>query len=557
MHDLGRISEEDLSAALEYKRQRGIKLGQALVELKLATEADLAAALRTQGKVHCIHLTPGIVDPLVAGELDAERSRNLGALAINRIAGVTTVAMADPTDAFAVDELALLLKTPVLAVHAEPSLIQACIEQILVPRAQVAELSDCLGEDPGADVRLPEQVLEGAGGELEQPVLVLLRRLFDGAVVARASELHFETLPAGETRATALVVRLRVDGALVERLSLPRRFAQPIFARLKLWAGLDVAQTRLPQEGSFPIEVRGRRLDLDFASAPTSAGEDALIRFGLGAERRGLEELGLEADDLARVRRLVASGGLVAVTGPLGSGRATTLRALFEQVRASDKKLVAIEGPGADALEGATQIRVQPRLALTWARALEAALRLEPDVVLLGSLEDAASAAAAVRAALDGRLVLAGVNAQSTADAIGRWIDLGIAPQALAEALRGVISQRLVRGICPDCREEVAPRAADLERLGLRLEPGERFYAGSGCRECHGTGCRGRTGLFEVLCVEGSARELVRWGISSAELTEAVLESGLTTLADDGARKLRAGQTSIAEVLRATAGAAR
>ena len=267
-----------------------------------------------------------------------------------------------------------------------------------------------------------------------------------------------------------------------------------------------------------------------------------MIRLGRGGERRGIEELGLEDDDLARVRRLVASGGLVVVTGPLGSGRATTLRALFHHVRASDKKLVAIEGPGADALEGATQIRVQPRLALTWARAIEAALRLEPDVLLLGSLEDAASAAAAVQAALDGRLVLARVNAQSTAGAIGRWIDLGIAPHALAEALRGVISQRLVRGICPDCREEVAPRAADLERLGHKLEPGERFYAGAGCRECHGTGCRGRTGLFEVLCVEGSARELVRWGVSSAELMEAVLESGLTTLADDGARKLRAGQ---------------
>ena len=258
MHDLGRISEEDLSAALEYKRQRGIKLGQALVELNLATEADLAAALRTQGKVHCIHLTPGIVDPVVAGELDAERSRNLGALAINRIAGVTTVAMADPTDAFAVDELALLLKTPVLAVHAEPSVIQACIEEILVPRVQAGELSGYLGEDAAPDVRLPDEAPEGAPGELEQPVLVLLRRIFDGAVAARASELHFETLPEGETRAAALVVRLRVDGVLVERLSLPRRFAQPVLARLKLWAGLDVgpdmpaASRRLSDRGPRP-----------------------------------------------------------------------------------------------------------------------------------------------------------------------------------------------------------------------------------------------------------------------------------------------------------------
>ena len=556
MHDLGRISEEDLAAALEYKRQRGIKLGQALVELNLATEEDLADALRTQGKIHCIHLSPDIVDPVVASELGAELSQNLGAVAINRIAGVTTVAMSDPSDFYTVDELSLHLNTPVLPVHAEHNKIQACVEHVFAQSEQELEgLRGYLDADEELDVRLGTlHAVEAVeqDEELEQPAVALIRRLFDSAVCADATEIHLETRPDD------LRVRLRVDGGLVEHVSVPRSWSRAAIARLKLLAQLDVATHRLPQDGSFQVEVRGEALDVRFAAVPTSEGEDAVLHLSRTGQRRALDELGLDGIALEHLRAMALAGsGLILVTGPKGSGRASTLHGLLDAARSRDRKVVAIEGADAGPLEDVTQLRVNPRLGLTYARCMEAALLQDPDTILVASLADTATAQAAVQAALDGRLVLARMNARTASDAIARLVDLGIEGFALAEALRGVINQRLVRGICSDCGEDVEPSADELERVGLRPEEGDRFRAGSGCRACHGSGYRGRFGLFEILPVEGATAQLLRWGVSSAELHEAALEAGLTSLGEDGARKARAGLTTLSEILRATAGGAR
>ena len=389
-------------------------------------------------------------------------------------------------------------------------------------------------------------------GPQDKPVVALIRRLLDSAVRLGAREVHLEGV------ATGLAIRMRVDGMLADHLELPSSWARPLFARLKVQALLDVAVDRLPQEGEFQAVVRGRRLDVRFATVPTLAGEDAVLHLTPYAGPRGLAGLGLEPGDLGALKAMTESGGgLLVVTGPRESGRATTARALLAHASRPDQKVLTVEGADCPPLEGATQVRVNPRLGLGYARGVQAALTQDPDVLLIGSIEDAASAGDAVRAALDGRLVLACLNTQGTAEAIERLLDLGIEPHALAEGLRGVVAQRLVRTVCRDCAEPIQPEQRNLERLGMDEREAGEFLAGVGCDTCRGTGFRGRTGIFEFLSMDGATAQMLRWGVAADELHEAAVEAGLVTLAADGARKARAGRTTLSEVLRVTAGGTR
>jgi type II secretory ATPase GspE/PulE/Tfp pilus assembly ATPase PilB-like protein len=556
LQNLGRITAEDLDAALEYKRQRGIKLGQALVELKLVTEEDLASALRKQGKVHCINLTPGIIDPEVAGELGPDRSRGLTAVAVNRIAGVTTVAMEDPGDVYTVDEVSLHLKTPVLAVHAEPSKISICIDEVFETGddTELDALEDIVDTAGDLDVRLsvedlpnPDDDLEGE--DLDQPVINLIRRTLEEAYQARASDIHLE--PGIEK----FRVRFRVDGALFERLSLPKAWARPCIARLKVVASLDIAQRRLPQDGRAQAEIGGRRVDLRIATTPTLTGEGAVIRIlDGGRELRDLESLDLDHSQLASMQRMLeCPDGFVLATGPTGSGKTTTLYGMLKKLHAPDTKIITLEDPVENQMEGITQISTHAKIGLTFARGLRSILRQDPDVVLLGEIRDEETAAVAVQAALTGHLVLSTLHTVGAAETITRFTEMGVEPYLLADTVRGVISQRLVRRVCKSCKEEVRPSTEMLSRLGIEADSNDVFIEGKGCVECHDTGYFGRIGLYEIMGMTPAMCEMVGKGGSTKELHRAAIENGLATLREDGVRKARLGQTSLSEVLSVTA----
>jgi type IV pilus assembly protein PilB len=553
----GKLSDDDLNAALAYKKERGMKLGQALIELKLVSEAQIADALRNQGKIHCLQLTSGIVDPEIAQELGEERSRELNVIAINRICGVTTVVMEDPADVYAVDEIALVLRTPVLAVHAEPTKITECIDEVFSAKRGEGDALAAIAasvESGAAKVQFSSDdstpiEVEAGDESLDQPVINMIRRVLEEGYEARASDIHLEA------RANAFVIRFRVDGSLYDRLNLPKGWARPALARLKVVASLDIAQRRLPQDGRAQIEIGNRKVDLRIATTPSLTGESAVIRIlDGGRELRDLEALDLDAIQLEALSRMtVYSDGLVLATGPTGSGKTTTLYAMLRKINKPDTKIITIEDPVENQMEGITQINANPKAGLTFAKGLRSILRQDPDVVLVGEIRDDETAEIAIQAALTGHLVLSTLHTVGAAETITRLTDMGIEPYLVADTLRGVISQRLVRRVCQACRTAVSARPELCARLEIDPVEGLVFFEGKGCKACQNTGYKGRLGLYEIMRMTDDMRAIVSSGKSTTELHQAALHAGLKTLRADGLRKARAGQTTLSEVLSVTA----
>ncbi len=549
----GLVTPEELGAALEFKQERGIKLGQALVALHLVKQSDLANALRAQGKIHCIHLTPGIVQREVAALLGEARSRNLQAIAINRIAGVVTVAMEDPTEIYNVDAISVQLNCPVFAVHAELAHVEACIDAVFKhagpPRPSLDEVlvePDTASSDVKLEIARDED--EPATEKLDEDVIHVVHAVLDEGFAAAATDIHFEP------RLQGLEVRFRVDGVMSDRVCLPKQWMRQIPARLKLIANLDPAEKHMPQRGRARAEIRGHKIELSISTTPTVFGESVVVKLRDVAQRpQNLTSIGLEPHELESLRRMVyGRDGLVLAAGPQGSGKTTTLYALLAHLNAPDTKLVTIESPVELVVDGATQISVNRRLGLSYTRGLRAALRQDPDVVMISELSDPETARTAVEAALAGPLVLTSVSSLATAEAVRRLCDLGVPAYHVADALRGVVAQRLVRRICKDCRRPVDPRPELVERIGLSAESGP-YFEGRGCSDCQNTGFKGRIRLYELLTMTPELAAIVRRNGDSGELRALAREQGLVTLREDGIRKALAGETTLAEVFATTA----
>ncbi len=555
----GKLTDENLQRALKFKKEQGCRLGQALVTLGLVTELDIADALKQQGRVACITLYPEIIDPNVAGEIGEVRSRQWNLVAVNRIAGMTTVAMEDPGDVYRIDELSRIFNTPIMPVRAEPSAITKSLEVVFgkkeePPPENAADIEDIIasaGEDfaVNLDIGTSNPDAEGENdANLDKPIINLIRRVFEDGYRARASDIHFEA------RQKAFVVRFRVDGCLYDRLSLPRGWARPCLARLKVLAELDLAQRRLPQDGRAQAEIDGRRVDLRVATTPTIGGESAVIRIlDGGRELRDIESLDLDPLQMQRLIGMTeCSDGFVMTTGPTGSGKTTTLYGLLKRLNKPDTKIITLEDPVENQLDGVTQINAAPKVGLTFAKGLRSILRQDPDVVLIGEIRDEETAQIAVEAALTGHLVLSTLHTVGTAETITRLTEMGVESYLLADTIRGIVSQRLIRRICKACKQLLDTPPEVLSRLGIDPSGDVMFFHGAGCEECHGTGYKGRVGLYEVMVMTPAIASLITRGKPTEDIQAEARASGMTTLMDDGIRKARAGHTSLAEVLSVT-----
>jgi type IV pilus assembly protein PilB len=571
----GRITAQQLNAALEYKQQNGCKLGQALVSLGFVTEAELIDALRQQGKVYCIYLVPEIIDLDVAAQLGERESRRLRCVAINRIARYATVAMADPNDLVAIDELSRTLKSRVFPVFAEPTKIDQALEAIFAKPIEersedaVAEAATAIDRlvqfarneelqatetglplSGGKDVVFESSTVDeedGGSKEYDKPVINLVRSILEEAFVLGASDIHLEP------RRSDFLVRFRVDGNLFDRTTVPKAWSRPILARIKVLANLDIAQRRLPQDGRAQFNYRGQRVDLRLATTPTLHGEGAVLRILDGGKNvRDLEALDLSPEQVETLDRIITCrDGFFLTTGPTGSGKTTTLYALLARLNQRDTKVITLEDPVENEMAGIIQINANPKIGLTFAAGLRSILRQDPDVVLVGEIRDQETASIAVQASLTGHIVLSTLHTVGTAESITRLVDMGIEPYLLADTLRGIVAQRLVRRVCQSCKASVRPEGRILQRLGL-ADDGAQFFVGRGCGDCHDTGYKGRLGIYEIMQMTPTMNELVMRGVTTEELNKAALREGMTPLRADGLRKARAGLTTLDEVLAAT-----
>ena len=464
------------------------------------------------------------------------------------------VAITDPLETAPLDDLRLLLGMPVKAILTSPISLMSCLNRVYDEIASPTGAEQVM-EDIAASQNLdelaheldePQDLLDATD---EAPIIRLVNSVLFQAVRQRASDIHFESFERG------LVIRYRIDGVLYPILTPPKHLQSSIIARLKIMAGLNIAEKRLPQDGRFAIRTAGKDVDLRVSVLPTSHGERVVLRL-LEKENRllNLSEMGFSTDQLNTIKQLIQlTHGILLVTGPTGSGKTTTLYAALSEINAPDKNIITVEDPVEYQLAGVGQMQVNPKINLTFAAGLRSILRQDPDVIMIGEIRDRETAEIAIHASLTGHLVFSTLHTNDAASAATRLIDMGIEPFLVASSVVAVLAQRLIRKVCPDCRKPYHPDNEELIRLGVVAgKSTPTFYRGAGCPACSQTGYRGRTGIHEMLVMDDEIRRLIGSKADSASIKQAAVAKGMVLLKEEAAAKVFAGVTTTEEVLRMT-----
>jgi len=461
-----------------------------------------------------------------------------------------TVVLSKPLDTHALDNVSKMTHRPVKPAVSTRAVITAVIDVAYQQRStvieEVAEELDSQNLDQLVDeVSASDDLLDVVN---RPPVIRLVNDILFRALQMRASDIHVHPYE------TKIQIRYRVDGILYDMLSLNRNVLPLIISRIKVMAGMDIAERRMPQDGRSSVRLGQREVDLRVSTVPTSFGERCVLRIlDKSSGVYGLDELGLWPDDLKKLDSLLnRAHGVIFVTGPTGSGKSTSLYAYLNRINSAEKNVITIEDPIEYQLEGISQIQVASKKGMTFATSLRHVLRQDPDVIMVGEVRDVETARMAIQSSLTGHLVFSTLHTNDAAGAISRLLDLGVEPYLVSSSLIAIVAQRLVRRICPDCKKPARPTAQQLGELGLEATPDAQFYVGEGCERCFKTGYRGRTGIYEVMLINDRIQELIYRQETAGVIKKVALEAGMQTLRMDGARKVLAGQTTVSEVLRVT-----
>jgi general secretion pathway protein E len=471
--------------------------------------------------------------------------------------GGLTVVLSKPLDANALDNVSKMTGLPVKPAISTRTIITAAIDVAYEQRTtvieEVAEELDSQNLDQLIDeVASSDDLLDVVN---RPPVIRLVNDILFRALQLRASDIHVHPYE------TKIQIRYRIDGILYDTLSLNRNVLPLVISRIKVMAGMDIAERRLPQDGRCSVRLGQREVDLRISTVPTSYGERSVLRLlDKSTGLFGLNELGLWSEDLKKFDTLLnRSHGVIFVTGPTGSGKTTTLYACLNRINSAEKNIITIEDPIEYQLGGISQIQVATKKGMTFATALRHVLRQDPDVIMVGEVRDIETARMAIQSSLTGHLVFSTLHTNDSAGAVSRLLDLGVEPYLASSSLIAIMAQRLVRKVCPDCRQEYKPAPHELRELGLAdveisglTDGSHSFYVGAGCDKCFQTGFHGRTGVYELMLVNEEIQDMIYKRQSAGAIKKLALNAGLQTLRMDGARKVLAGVTTVSEVLRVT-----
>ena len=540
------ISQEQLQQTLELQRTTGKKVGRLLIETGIITEELLANGLARQLRIPFVNLKTFPFRAEVIKLLPESSARRFKALALEDKGDMVLVALADPLDLFAYDELTRILKRNIGIAAVPESQLAAAFDRLYRRTEEISGLARALEKDLGDAVDFGELTatvgLEGA------PVVRLLQSLFEDAMQLGASDVHIEP------QENSLQVRVRVDGVLQTQTQADKRIGSALAQRLKLMAGLDISEKRLPQDGRFSVRLKDHTIDVRLSTLPTNYGESAVMRLLVqGSGMRRLDSIGMPAEMLARFRDVLGrSSGMVLVTGPTGSGKTTTLYAALAEINATELKVITVEDPVEYRLPGLTQVQVNDKIELTFAKVLRSCLRQDPDVILVGEMRDTETAEIGLRAAITGHLVLSTLHTRDAMSTPFRLLDMGVPAFMVSTSLQGVIAQRLVRLLCNECKAPHAPTPQENTWLSGLISNGEPVNAkhGMGCSVCNATGYSGRQGVYELLEMDTGLTQAASHSDPAAFMKLAKERMRGKTMVYHALELVRQGKTSLAEAMR-------
>jgi len=556
------ISADQLKQALEYQKKNGGRLGTCLVKLGLVSDDDITAVLSRQYGVPSINLKFYEVDPAVIKLVPQETAVRYQIVPLSRVGSTLTIAMTDPTNVFAMDDIKFMTGFNVEPVVASETAISEAIHKFYGEVESVEELDKVMKDLTGGDEAALELAADEAEMDLatlekaaeEAPIIKLVNLILTDAVKRGASDIHVEPYEK-EFR-----VRFRIDGVLQNVMAPPMKLKDAITSRIKIMSKLDISEKRLPQDGRIMIKYLkdGKKKELDFrvSTVPTLFGEKIVLRL-LDKEnlRLDMTKLGFEPESLAKFeRQILKPYGMVLVTGPTGSGKTNTLYSSVARLNTVDTNIMTAEDPVEFQLAGINQVQMKEQIGLNFASALRAFLRQDPNIILVGEIRDFETAEIGVKAALTGHLVLSTLHTNDAPSTISRLMNMGIEPFLVATSVNLICAQRLVRRVCVQCKEPVQILPQALIDAGYTPEEATKVVVqhGRGCATCNNTGYKGRVGLYEVMEITDDLRELILVGASALELKRKALEGGMITLRRSGLTKIAAGQTTMEEVLRET-----
>lgn len=547
------LAEEKLNEALKIQKEKGGSLGDILVALGAVSQNELLAILSQELGIPPISLSKYKIDPKVIKVMPRKIAVNYQMMPISQIGNVLTVAMADPLNVFATDDLKQVTGMEINPIITTKDDIRVAIEQYY-GSAATSEIESLVRETaagPAAAKKEEAETVDLKSLALTAPVVKLTDAIVLEAAKARASDILIEPMEE------AVRIRYRIDGVFREAQTLPKSVQTSLVSRIKVMCNLDIAERRLPQDGRFKVKFKDREVDFRVSTVPTAFGEKMCLRIlDKSQATLDMEKLGFEPESLKELQKAAKRPhGMILVCGPTGSGKTTTLYAVLKYIDSPQKNFVTVEDPVEFLLSGINQVNVLPNIGLTYAAALRSILRQDPNVIMVGEIRDNETVDIAIKAALTGHLVLSTLHTNSATGAVMRMMNMGVEPFLISSSVILVAAQRLVRRICPRCKEQYEVPKAMLEKLKIKIPPGgATFYRGRGCGGCFKTGFKGRIALLEALTLNSELKELIAKRAHESDIYEAARKTGLITLRECGLRKVFDGTTTLEEVLRVTLG---
>ena len=545
----GAITEEQLQEALEIQRHNGDRIGQILMAEKFITEEQLIDALREQLGVEFVDLASEVINPALASLLPKKIAREHLIVPVRSNGDDLYVAMVDPLNFVAIDEAKQATRRRIVPLIATSSAMERALVMLYGAEGANKALEELeLVEGDSSDQADVETHTLDSDDSNSAPTIRLVNSIIERAAAEGASDIHLEP------HETELVVRMRIDGVLRKVLSVPKKSQSAVISRIKVIGAMDIAERRIPQDGRANVRVRGADIDLRISTLPTIYGEKVVIRLlNKSSQLLSLEGVGLGGQNLDNVLSLLRnSNGVILIVGPTGSGKSSTMSAMVQKLNTEQVNLVTLEDPVEYNINGVNQVQINEKTGMTFASGLRSILRQDPDIIAVGEIRDGETSEIAMRSAITGHLVISTLHTNDAVSTIDRLVDMGTPVYLLYSAMRGVISQRLVRRICPRCREEYTPTDEELQLLGLSRKEVEKhtIYHGKGCPDCFDTGYRGRTAVFEIMMITDKVRQTIAHGGTRQELLQVLKEEGFHSLQDDCMRLVYDGVTTLGEVIR-------